>query len=80
MNSLKQIGFLITTTALVTSCGFVSTNQGDAKTPEPSITAVSSPTASPTPELRTISIFSSGDILLHERLWAQAKADGTDGN
>jgi poly-gamma-glutamate synthesis protein (capsule biosynthesis protein) len=80
MNSLKQIGFLITTTALVTSCGFVSTNQGEGKTPEPSITAVSSPTASPTPELRTISIVSSGDILLHERLWAQAKADGTDGN
>jgi poly-gamma-glutamate synthesis protein (capsule biosynthesis protein) len=80
MNSLKQIGFLITTTALVTSCGFVSTNQGEAKTPEPSITAVRSPTASPTPELRTISIVSSGDILLHERLWAQAKADGTDGN
>jgi poly-gamma-glutamate synthesis protein (capsule biosynthesis protein) len=80
MNSLKQIGFLITTTALVTSCGFVSTNQGETKTPEPSITAVSSPTASPTPELRTISIVSSGDILLHERLWAQAKADGSDGN
>jgi poly-gamma-glutamate capsule biosynthesis protein CapA/YwtB (metallophosphatase superfamily) len=78
-NSLKQIGFLITTTALVTSCGFVSTNQGEAKTQEPSITAVSSPTASPTPELRTISIVSSGDILLHERLWAQAQRDGVDG-
>ena len=32
------------------------------------------------PKLRTFSIVSSGDILLHERLWAQAKADGTDGN
>lgn len=80
MHSIKQIGFLITTTALVTSCGFISSNQNEAITPEPSITAVSSPTASPTPELRTVSIVSSGDILLHERLWAQAKADGSDGN
>jgi len=80
MRYLKVFGFLTATTALVTSCGTASTNQGEVKTPEPSITAISSPTASPVPKLRTISIVSSGDILLHERLWAQAKADGTDGN
>ena len=80
MHSVKQIGFVNTTAALVASCSFVSTDQGDATTPAPSRSAVSSPIASPEPKLRTISIVSSGDILLHERLWAQAKADGTDGN
>jgi poly-gamma-glutamate synthesis protein (capsule biosynthesis protein) len=80
MHSVKQIGFVITTAALVASCSFVSTDQGDATTPAPSRSAVSSPIVSHEPKLRTISIVSSGDILLHERLWAQAKADGTNGN
>jgi poly-gamma-glutamate synthesis protein (capsule biosynthesis protein) len=80
MFSLKQIGFLITTTALVTACGFISANEAKDKTPESSVTTVSSPSSSPEPKLRTISIVSTGDILLHERLWAQAKADGSDGN
>ena len=80
MHSIKQIGFLITAAALVTSCGFVSSNQNEAKTPVPSNSPISSPTPSPEPKLRTISIVSSGDILLHERLWAQAQADGIDGN
>jgi poly-gamma-glutamate synthesis protein (capsule biosynthesis protein) len=80
MFSSKQIGVLITTTALVAACGFITANEANDNAPQPSITAVSSPTSSSEPTLRTISIVSSGDILLHERLWAQAKADGTDGN
>jgi len=79
MFSLKQIGVLIASTALVTACGFISANEAQDNAPEPSATIVGSPSSSPEPKLRTISIVSSGDILLHERLWAQAKADGTDG-
>jgi poly-gamma-glutamate synthesis protein (capsule biosynthesis protein) len=80
MFSLKQIGFLITTTALVTACGFILANKAKENAPEASTTTVSPPTSIPEPKLRTISIVSTGDILLHERLWAQAKADGSDGN
>ena len=80
MFSLKQIGVLIATTALVTACGFISANEAQDSAPEPSATIVGSPALSPEPKLRTISIVSSGDILLHERLWVQAKADSTDGN
>jgi poly-gamma-glutamate capsule biosynthesis protein CapA/YwtB (metallophosphatase superfamily) len=80
MFSSKQIGFLITTTALVTACGFILTNEAKENAPETSTTTVSPPTSIPEPKLRTISIVSTGDLLLHERLWVQAKADGTDGN
>jgi poly-gamma-glutamate capsule biosynthesis protein CapA/YwtB (metallophosphatase superfamily) len=80
MFSLKQIGILITTTALVTACGFISANEAKENAPEPSTTTVSPPISIPEPKLRTISIVSNGDILLHERLWAQAKADSSDGN
>lgn len=80
MHFIKQISFLVTASALVAACGLAPTNEGASETPETSVSPISSPSASPTPELRTISIVSSGDILLHERLWAQAKADGTGGN
>lgn len=80
MSFKKRIGFLISSSALVASCGFPSTTEGEAETPGVSASPISSPSTSPTPVLRTISIVSSGDILLHERLWAQAKADGSDGN
>ena len=80
MSFKKRIGFLISSSALVASCGFPSTTEGAAETPGASASPISSPSTSPTPVLRTISIVSSGDILLHERLWAQAKADGSDGN
>jgi poly-gamma-glutamate synthesis protein (capsule biosynthesis protein) len=80
MSFKKRIGFLISSSALVASCGFPSTTEGAAETPGASTSPISSPSTSPTPLLRTISIVSSGDILLHERLWAQAKADGSDGN
>jgi poly-gamma-glutamate synthesis protein (capsule biosynthesis protein) len=50
------------------------------RAPEANVSPVSSPSSNPVPALRTISIVSSGDILLHERLWAQEKADGTDGD
>jgi len=65
MRLIKRISFLVVVIALIASGGFWISN---------------SQSASPEPKLRTISIVSSGDILLHERLWAQAKADGTDGN
>ena len=80
MDLLKRFGFLVTTCALLASCSLAPTNEAATGTPETSVSPTSSPSSSPTPELRTISILSSGDILLHERLWAQAKRDGVDGN
>jgi poly-gamma-glutamate synthesis protein (capsule biosynthesis protein) len=77
---LKRFGFLVTTCALLASCSWAPTDEAATGTPEASVSPTSSPSSSPTPELRTISILSSGDILLHERLWAQAKRDGVDGN
>jgi poly-gamma-glutamate synthesis protein (capsule biosynthesis protein) len=79
MLSTKRIGFLFGLIALVL-VGFWFSNQDRVETPQATVSTISSPTASPTPKLRTVSIVSTGDILLHERLWAQAKADGTDGN
>jgi poly-gamma-glutamate synthesis protein (capsule biosynthesis protein) len=80
MRSIKRIGFLTIAIALVAGGGFWLSNQNVATSPQANISTLNSPSPSPTPKLRTISIVSSGDILLHERLWAQAKADGTDGN
>ena len=79
MRLTKGVGFLVIVIALVASGRFWLSNQDVGKTPQADISTISSPSSSPEPKLRTISIVSSGDILLHERLWAQAKADGTDG-
>ena len=80
MRSIKQIGFLISLSALLAACISAATNEAGSGPSEsissPSATPISIPESAP----RTISIVSSGDILLHERLWAQAKADGVDGN
>jgi len=80
MRSFKRIGLFVLAISLVAFGGFWLSNNDEAKTPQANPSPTISPSASPTPKLRTISIVSSGDILLHERLWAQAKADGTDGN
>jgi len=80
MRSFKRISLLVLTISLVAIVGFWLTSKDETKTPQANPSQIISPSASPTPKLRTISIVSSGDILLHERLWAQAKADGTDGN
>jgi len=80
MRSIKTIGLLVLTISLLAVGGFWLSNNDEVKTPQANPSPITSPSASPTPKLRTISIVSSGDILLHERLWAQAKADGTDGN
>jgi poly-gamma-glutamate capsule biosynthesis protein CapA/YwtB (metallophosphatase superfamily) len=79
MHISKRISFLITTSVLMASCSFAPSNEAATGAPEANVSPVSSPSSSPVPALRTISIVSSGDILLHERLWAQAKADGVDG-
>jgi poly-gamma-glutamate synthesis protein (capsule biosynthesis protein) len=79
MLSTKRIGFLFGLIALVL-VSFWFSNQDRVDTPQATVLTISTPTVSPTPKLRTVSIVSTGDILLHERLWAQAKADGTDGN
>jgi poly-gamma-glutamate capsule biosynthesis protein CapA/YwtB (metallophosphatase superfamily) len=44
--------------------------------PSPAVTATPSPTPTPTPEPRTFTLVGTGDVLLHERLWHQAEADG----
>ena len=80
MHISKRIGLLVSTSVLMASCSFAPSNGVATRAPEANVSPVSSPSSSPVPALRTISIVSSGDILLHERLWAQAKADGTDGN
>jgi poly-gamma-glutamate capsule biosynthesis protein CapA/YwtB (metallophosphatase superfamily) len=80
MSSKKRIGFLAVVTALIIVTGYLIANQSQSKSPQAVVSPISSSTASPEPKLRSISIVSSGDILLHELLWAQAKADGTDGN
>jgi poly-gamma-glutamate synthesis protein (capsule biosynthesis protein) len=80
MRSFKRIGLFVLAISLVAIGGFWLSNNDEVKTPQANPSPTISPSVSPTPKLRTISIVSSGDILLHERLWAQAKADGTDGN
>ena len=80
MSSKMRIGFLAVVTALIIVAGYLIANQSQSKSPQAVVSPISSPTTSPEPKLRSISIVSSGDILLHERLWAQAKADGVDGN
>ena len=80
MSSKKRIGFLVTAVALIVVVGYLIANQSQSKSPQAVVSPISSPNTSPEPKLRSISIVSSGDILLHERLWAQAKADGVDGN
>jgi poly-gamma-glutamate synthesis protein (capsule biosynthesis protein) len=80
MRSIKKIGLFVLTISLLAVGGFWLSNNDEVKTPQANASPITSPSASPAPKLRTISIVSSGDILLHERLWAQAKADGTDGN
>lgn len=80
MSSKKRIGFLAAAVALIIVVGYLIANQSQSKSPQAVVSPISSPTTSPEPKLRSISIVSSGDILLHERLWAQAKADGVDGN
>ena len=80
MSSKKRIGFLVTAVALIVVVGYLIANQSQNESPQAVVSPISSSTASPEPKLRSISIVSSGDILLHERLWAQAKADGVDGN
>jgi poly-gamma-glutamate synthesis protein (capsule biosynthesis protein) len=80
MHIPKRIGFLVSTSVLMASCSFVPSNEVATGAPEANVSPVSSPSSNPVPALRTISIVSSGDILLHERLWAQAQADGIDGN
>ena len=76
---MKRIGFLFGLIVLVL-VSFWFSNQDRVETPQATVSTISTPTVSPAPKLRTVSIVSTGDILLHERLWAQAKADGTDGN
>ena len=80
MSSKKRIGFLATAVALIIVVGYLTANQSQSESPQAVVSPISSPITSPEPKLRSISIVSSGDILLHERLWAQAKADGVDGN
>jgi poly-gamma-glutamate synthesis protein (capsule biosynthesis protein) len=80
MSSKKRIGFLATSVALIIVVGYLTANQSQSESPQAVVSPISSPTTSPEPKLRSISIVYSGDILLHERLWAQAKADGTDGD
>ena len=80
MRSINRIGLLALTILLVAIGGFWISSNDAAETPQANASVLASPSATPTPKLRTISIVSSGDILLHERLWAQAKADGTNGN
>lgn len=41
-------------------------------------TGTATPTATPAPPRRTVTILGSGDVLLHEQLWAQAAADAKD--
>lgn len=38
-----------------------------------------SPTATPTPDPRTFTLVATGDVLLHERLWTQARNDAGTG-
>jgi poly-gamma-glutamate capsule biosynthesis protein CapA/YwtB (metallophosphatase superfamily) len=79
MRQPLKIGFLIAAFVGLTSTGFWLINQSNQVPPQVEISDLSSPSAKPTAPPRTISIVLSGDILLHERLWSQAKADGTDG-
>ena len=76
----SKIGFLVFAVVLLIATAYLVTNQSQEKTPQAIVSPVTSPTSSPAAKPRSISIVSSGDILLHERLWVQAKADGTDGN
>lgn len=45
----------------------------------PTVTPSPAPTPAPTPEPRTFTLVATGDVLLHERLWTQARADAGPG-
>jgi len=62
MSSKKRIGFLVTAVALIVVVGYLIANQSQSKSPQAVVSPISSPTTSPEPKLRSISIVSSGDI------------------
>lgn len=53
--------------------GGASTGSPDPATP----TDTATPTPTPTPQPRTFTLVATGDVLLHERLWNQAKRDAS---
>ncbi|NEE00019.1 CapA family protein [Phytoactinopolyspora halotolerans] len=53
-----------------------TTNPPVMSNPEPTFTQT--PTPTPDPEPREFTVVATGDILLHERLWAQAERDADD--
>jgi len=69
--SVKSIGFGLAITLALAGCS------ASSATPAASPSATGSPKA--TQPLRSFTVVSSGDLLLHERLWNQAIRDGKHG-
>ncbi|RIQ34881.1 CapA family protein [Jiangella rhizosphaerae] len=65
----------------VAGCGGGDGDPGAAPStpPTPTTSAPPSPSPTPTPEPRTFTLVATGDVLLHERLWAQAQRDAGPG-
>ena len=56
-----------------------SASSSGPPSPSTSTPTTPTPTPSPTPRPRTFTLAATGDVLLHERLWAQARRDAGDG-
>ncbi|WP_035812343.1 CapA family protein [Jiangella gansuensis] len=77
--------FLVLAAVVLAIGGCAGDDGGDdsaAPSPTPSAATPSqapSPTPTPTPEPREFTLVATGDVLLHERLWAQAQRDAGAG-
>lgn len=60
---------------LAAGCGGGDPSADDASPPAADEPTTPAPTPTPTPEPRTFTLVATGDVLLHERLWTQAKRD-----
>ncbi|WP_116948288.1 CapA family protein [Jiangella endophytica] len=78
---LTRLAAVVAALLVAAGCGSDGDDPGAAPT-TPSAPATSdtpSPTPSPTPDPRTFTLVATGDVLLHERLWTQARNDAGPG-
>lgn len=66
-------------TVLIASCAKLGSNQSDTNQAATNPVAAATVVATTTPDTSSFTIVTTGDILLHERLWSQAQKDGKDG-
>lgn len=80
---LARLAAAATVVSLLTACGSDDGDSPGAAPPSSPSTPTTSPsptpTPTPTPDPRTFTLVATGDVLLHERLWNQARTDAGPG-